>query len=196
MTTAPNRTALTRPAPTRPALARSVPFWILLVASVALAAVGAVTIAQHLGSMTKTLTDGSATGLDVYAGQSWVVVGAVLLGAGVLGLLLTLALAAASALLIRTAPAPVSAPFEAPYNDGLSDPEGALDAPAFAHEIRPETAAPVQTAVESADASDDEGTSETPRSADDASAEGADPENEAQNGSSGSTATATKTNVK
>lgn len=80
------------------ALIRSIPFWLLLALSVGLAAAGTFLISQHLGTMTKTLGDGSATGLEVYAGQSWIVVGAALLGAGALGVLVTLALAAATAL--------------------------------------------------------------------------------------------------
>lgn len=190
-------TALHRAAPNRTALTRSLPFWILLIASAALTAAGAVTVAQHLGGMTKTLTDGSATGLDLYAGQSWVLVGAVLLGTGVLGLLLTLVLASASALLPRTVPASgATAPFEAPYDEDFSDPEGALDAPALAHEIRPVTAEPAQGSTETEDGPTDDDTSATDPSAAETDSDGANPDDEAQNGSSGSTATATKINVK
>ncbi|MBS1905337.1 MAG: dinucleotide-utilizing enzyme [Actinobacteria bacterium] len=81
------------------ALNRSIPFWILLAASVGLVAAGAVTVLDHLGTMTTTLKNGSATGLEVYAGQSWIVIGAALLGAGALGILLTLSLTVVSALL-------------------------------------------------------------------------------------------------
>lgn len=118
-------------------LTRSIPFWILLVASVGLVAAGAILISQRLGTMTKTLGDGSATGLEVYGGQSWIVVGAALLGAGALGVLLTLALAAASALVPAAAPVSAVIPVreDGPAGLDLSDPEGALDAPASAHEI-------------------------------------------------------------
>ena len=88
-----------KPASTRPSLARSIPFWALLVVSLGLAAGGVLVISQHLATMTKTLGDGSATGVEVYAGQSWIVVGAALVGAGALGVLLVLALAAASSLI-------------------------------------------------------------------------------------------------
>lgn len=83
-------------------LTRSLPYWLLLVISLATAAVGGWLIAGQIGTMTTTLLDGTATGVEVYVGQSMVVVGAVLLGAGVLGILLALVLAAARALL--TAP--------------------------------------------------------------------------------------------
>ncbi|MGN8025699.1 hypothetical protein [Microbacterium sp. 22242] len=135
-------------------LTRSIPFWILLVASVGLAAAGAILISQHLGTMTKTLGDGSATGLEVYGGQSWIVVGAALVGAGALGVLLTLALAAASALIPTTAGAAAAAPATAVADGaavlGLSDPEGALDAPATAQEIAPDGAEAAQADSEAA----------------------------------------------
>jgi len=150
-------------------LNRSIPFWILLAASIALVVAGLLTVLDHLGTMTATLKDGSATGLEVYGGQSWIVLGAALLGAGALGVLLTLALAVVSTLLGAATAKPVEiAPLAV---DGLEqdvDPEGALDAPAAPHEIEQEQRA----------------------EADDA------PADETQNGSSGSTATATKINVK
>lgn len=156
------------------ALNRSIPFWILLAASIGLIVAGLLTVLDHLGTMTATLKDGSATGLEVYGGQSWVVLGAALLGAGALGVLLTLALAVVSSLLgAATAPPVVLDPGA---SDGIGDapeidPEGALDAPASPHEIERE-----QPAASDADA--------------------ATVEDESQNGSSGSTATATKISVK
>ena len=83
---------------TRPRLVRSIPFWVLLSASLATAAAGAVLLIDKLGVMTTTLTDGTATGVEVYVGQSVAVLGAILLGAGVIGVLLTLAIAAAATL--------------------------------------------------------------------------------------------------
>ncbi|GAA4481830.1 hypothetical protein [Microbacterium panaciterrae] len=118
-----------KPLQSRPALIRSVPFWILLVASVGLAAGGAVLIAQHLGTMTKTLGDGSATGLEVYGGQSWIVVGATLLGTGVLGVLLALALAAATALVAAATPVVAAETAAEPFTD-FSDSAETVDAPA------------------------------------------------------------------
>ncbi len=56
--------------PTRPRLVRSIPFWGLVLVSIATAVAGALLLVDKLGSMTTTLTDGSATGVDVYVGQS------------------------------------------------------------------------------------------------------------------------------
>lgn len=79
---------------TRPPLARSIPFWGLLVVSLGTAAGGAFLLTSKLGSMTAVLTDNTATPVDVYVGQSVAVAGAVLLGAGIVGIFLTLAVAA------------------------------------------------------------------------------------------------------
>jgi|GEM_PF-547469 len=158
------------------ALNRSLPFWILLAASAGLVAAGIVTVLDHLGTMTATLKDGSATGLEVYAGQSWIVIGAALLGAGALGILLALALVVISALLGAATAAPaVVAPLASDDEDHEPDdldPETALDASAAPHEILPE---PEQDG--SASSSDETATG-------------------SQNGSSGSTATATKISVR
>lgn len=85
-------------------LTRSIGFWLLLVLSLASAAVGGWIIAGQLGTMTSTLLAGTATGIEVYVGQSLVVVGAALLGAGVIGLLIAVALVAVQALLPTPAP--------------------------------------------------------------------------------------------
>jgi len=88
--------SLTSSSPARRALLlRSIPFWILLVGSLAAAAVGVWLILDKINTMIATLADGSATGVEVYAGQSWVVVGGALLAAGLFGLVVTLALAVA-----------------------------------------------------------------------------------------------------
>lgn len=84
--------------PTRPRLARSIPFWALVALSLATVLAGAALLVDRLGVMTTTLTDGTATGVDVYVGQSLAGLGATLLGAGVVGLLLSLAIAAVSTL--------------------------------------------------------------------------------------------------
>ena len=84
--------------PTRPRLVRSIPFWGLVLVSIATAVAGALLLVDKLGSMTTTLTDGSATGVDVYVGQSVAILGAILLGAGVIGVLLALAVATAAGL--------------------------------------------------------------------------------------------------
>lgn len=111
--------------PTRPRLVRSIPFWALAVASLATAACGAWLLLDKLGVMTTTLTDGTATGVEVYVGQSIAVVGGILLGTGVLGLLLTLAIAAIATLRPHT-PVEVVEPLEWTADD-------AVDAPATGH---------------------------------------------------------------
>lgn len=83
---------------TRPSLVRSIPFWALLAASIATAAAGALILTDRLGVMTKTLTDGTATGVEVYVGQALATLGAVLLGTGIIGILISLAVAALSTL--------------------------------------------------------------------------------------------------
>ena len=84
--------------PTRPRLVRSIPFWALVAASLATALYGAALLVDKLGVMTTTLTDGTATGVEVYVGQSVAVLGAILLGAGIVGILIALAVAAAATL--------------------------------------------------------------------------------------------------
>lgn len=82
----------------RPRLATRIPFWGLVVASLGSAAAGALILVDKLGVMTTTLTDGTATGIEVYVGQSMAVLGAILVGAGVIGILLAFAIAALASL--------------------------------------------------------------------------------------------------
>lgn len=84
--------------PTRPRLVRSIPFWGLVVVSLATIAGGWYITTDKIGTMTTTLTDGTATGVDVYVGQSIVQLGGILIGAGVIGILLAFAVAAVSTL--------------------------------------------------------------------------------------------------
>ena len=90
-------------------LSRSIGFWLLLVVSLATTAVGGWLISGQIGTMTTTLLDGTATGIEVYVGQSLVVVGAGVLAAGIVGILLTLGLVAARSLVPTPAPAVVEA---------------------------------------------------------------------------------------
>ncbi|MEV8268120.1 dinucleotide-utilizing enzyme [Microbacterium sp. NPDC076911] len=83
---------------TRPALVRSIPFWALIVASLASLAYGVSLVTDKIAVMTVTLTEGTATGVEVYVGQSIAFLGSILVGVGVLGLLIALAIAAASTL--------------------------------------------------------------------------------------------------
>lgn len=90
-------------------LSRSIGFWLLLVVSLATTAVGGWLISGQIGTMTTTLLAGTATGVEVYVGQSLVVVGAGVLAAGIVGILLTLGLVAARSLVPTPAPAVVEA---------------------------------------------------------------------------------------
>ncbi|WP_447912945.1 hypothetical protein [Microbacterium phyllosphaerae] len=144
-------------------LTRSTGFWLLLVLSLASAGVGGWLIAGQVGTMTSTLLDGTATGIEVYVGQSLVVVGAALLGAGVIGILIAIALTAVQALMPATAPVvvePIDWTSEADADDAIEPTTD--DDPTLA-------------------SSEDETIVE---------------DDEPQNGSSGSTATATKISVK
>lgn len=169
------------------ALNRSIPFWTLLIVSVALAGSGAWVVAQHLGTMTKTLLDGSATGLEVYGGQSWIVIGAALLGAGALGVLITLATAVIAALL----PAPAASPQDGDPVDATSDPAvvQGVGTAILTGATEPRTDAEVPSA--SAEDATEDGSEQTAGTAPDGETAEDD-----QNGSSGSTATATKISVK
>jgi hypothetical protein len=86
-----------RPAP----LHRSIPFWVLVGGSAATAATGAFLLVDKLAGMSTVLLDGSATGVDVYVGQVWAILGAILVGAGALGLGLALTLGVLRGLLTR-----------------------------------------------------------------------------------------------
>jgi len=77
----------------RPSLVRSIPFWILLVGSVATSAFGAWLAVNTLGTMSVALTAGTATPVDVYVGQVWAIVGGILIATGIVGLALALVLA-------------------------------------------------------------------------------------------------------
>lgn len=79
-------------------LIRSIPFWVLVGGSVVATIGGAFLLISTLTSMLTTLTDGTATGADVYVGQVWAVVGAIIAGAGLIGLALALTVGALGAL--------------------------------------------------------------------------------------------------
>lgn len=77
----------------RPSLVRSIPFWILLVGSIATGAFGAWLATDRLSVMTTGLTDNTATAADVYVGQVWAIIGGILIATGIVGLALALVLA-------------------------------------------------------------------------------------------------------
>src|SRR5689334_2279594 len=82
----------------RPSLLASIPYWLLVVAPLVVTALGAWILTSKIGAMTTTLTDGSATAVDVYVGPTVALLGAVLIGVGVIGILIALAVAALSSL--------------------------------------------------------------------------------------------------
>lgn len=83
----------------RPRVARSIPFWVLFAGSLVATAGGAWISFSKLGTMIAGLTAQTATTAEVYGGQSWIVLGAALLGAGLIGLIAVLALAVVGSLL-------------------------------------------------------------------------------------------------
>ena len=90
----------------RPRLITSIPFWILLAGSLAATVAGGWIALTRLATMVAGLNAQSATTAEVYGGQSWIVIGAALLGAGLIGLVVVLALAVVRRL-ITPAPAVV-----------------------------------------------------------------------------------------
>ncbi|MDT3316902.1 dinucleotide-utilizing enzyme [Microbacterium sp. KSW4-11] len=85
---------------TRPRLTRSIPFWLLVAGSLASGAAGGVVLMDKLAKMETALTAGTATGVDVYVGQIWAVLGAILVGVGAIGLLLAFTLGALRAFVV------------------------------------------------------------------------------------------------
>lgn len=138
-------------------LTRSVPFWLLLAVSVIAIGIGGWLVWDNANTMHSTLLDGTATNVEVYVGQAWITAGAAVLAAGLIGILLTLAIAA-----VRSG-APVRREPETPTTviETIED---------EADDLSPDTE------------TSDEDLSEADRSD--------------QNGSSGSTAIATKISVK
>lgn len=156
------------------ALTRSVPYWLLLALSVIAIGVGGWLTWDKTDTMQTTLLDGTATNVEVYVGQAWVTAGSALLAAGAVGLFLALALGAVRAVLPKPAVEVVEA-----ISWTSSDDE----------------ADPVSEA-QTDDAAGNGYDSDFSDSADTGAAEDAEDEAEDQNGSSGSSATATKISVK
>ena len=77
---------------TRPSLLRSIPFWLLIVGSLATVVSGAWILVTTTGSMTAGLTAQTATTADVYVGQIVAIFGGILIATGLLGLALALVL--------------------------------------------------------------------------------------------------------
>jgi len=128
---------------TRPRLVTSIPFWVLVVASLAAIAGGLAIVLNGIDAMEQVLNDPNATVVQVYVGQSWVVVGAAVLGAGAIGIVAVLALAAAATLTRRPDVAIETI-------DWNSDDETAAESAVPAAPFAPATTAP-PLAVEDAD---------------------------------------------
>ena len=88
--------------PIRPSLVRSIPFWILLAGSLASLIVGGLLVVDKIGIMSEALLAGTATGVEVYVGQSWIVVGGALIAAGLIGFVAALGLAVVKSLMPAT----------------------------------------------------------------------------------------------
>ena len=63
---------------------RSIPFWVLVGGSLVAVGGGVYLLVDKLTVMASTLADGTATGVEVYAGQIWAVLGAILIGVGLI----------------------------------------------------------------------------------------------------------------
>ncbi|MBB3158009.1 hypothetical protein FHS07_001705 [Microbacterium proteolyticum] len=126
---------------TRPRLLTSIPFWVLVAGSLAAIIGGLAIVLNGISAMEEVLNDPNATVVQVYVGQSWVVVGAAVLGAGAVGIVAALALGAATALTRRPDVAVESI-------DWSSDDESVAE-PAVASYTPATTASPL--AVEDAD---------------------------------------------
>lgn len=118
---------------TRPRLTRSIPFWLLVAGSLASAAAGSVVLIDKLTTMETALTAGTATGVEVYVGQIWAVLGAILVGVGAIGLLLAFTLGSLRAFAVtprdRFAPSdePEAETDEAAVDDARTAPAEASD---------------------------------------------------------------------
>lgn len=109
--------------PRSPRLIASAPYWALVLGSLAAVVAGAALSLPALDTMTSTLVDGSATGVEVYSGQAVITLGAPILGAGLVGLALAAALAAARTLAARPAPEAAGSPA-----DPIASPDEGTDA--------------------------------------------------------------------
>ena len=89
---------------TRPSLLRSIPFWLLIVGSLATIVYGAWILVTTTGTMTTALAAQTATTADVYVGQIVAIFGGILVAAGLIGLALALVLGVLRSLI----PAPVA----------------------------------------------------------------------------------------
>jgi hypothetical protein len=125
--------------PRTPRLITSAPYWVLLIGSLAATAAGFAMSFPTIDNMSTTLLDGSATTADIYAGQALVTVGGPVLGAGLIGLALTAAIAAAKAL-VPARPVPAAEALPADEEPEIDD---APAAARLTEEAAPAAGAPV-----------------------------------------------------
>jgi len=128
----------------RPSLVRSIPFWILLVGSLASTIAGAWLVVTKISLMNSTLTDGSATGVEVYGGQAWVTLGAGLVAAGLIGFIAALSLGVLRSFVPATR---VAEPVAEPVADGYADEPAFMTTDAPGYTPAPAPAAPAASAA-------------------------------------------------
>lgn len=120
--------------PVRPSLFRSLPYWFLLSGSIVSAVLGGALVFTNMSTMIATLTDQTATSVEVYGGQSWVVIGSALLAVGLFGVITTLALAVVSTLIPASDVQVLESIAWADDDLDVDAPvESAVDAPVTAH---------------------------------------------------------------
>ncbi len=111
-------------------LSRSIPFWVLVGGSAVATVGGAFVLFSKLGAMDAALTANTATTSDVYVGQIWAIAGAILAGIGLIGLALSLVVAALSSLARPAAVAVVEPPAWEEDVVEIDEPAGASSSPA------------------------------------------------------------------
>lgn len=110
----------------RPSLVRSIPFWVLIAGSLATVVLGAWLVLDKLTTMNSTLLDGTATGVEVYGGQSLITLGAVLIGAGLVGFVAALFLGVLRSF-VPAAPVEVADPIDwAVETEPVTEPDVAV----------------------------------------------------------------------
>lgn len=110
-------------------LIRSIPFWVLVVASIAATAVGVDQLIARLNALDVVLTDGSASMSDLYVGQIWAVASAILAGIGLIGIAIALAVAAMASLAPAAVPAPQPTVWTAAPAEAVADAAPATPVP-------------------------------------------------------------------
>jgi len=135
---------------TRPRLVTNVPFWVLVIASLAAVIGGLVVVLRQVDAIEALVNDPNATVVTVYVAQSWVSVGAAVLAAGAIGI--ASALAVATVVSTRTSPDVAIETIDWNSDDETaleSAPAAAAPAAAAPAAAAPAAAAPI--AVEDAD---------------------------------------------